>query len=334
MGRMWLDPGILIPSVGEIVGYKSGLALTKEQMFQKLQQSEYFDTLKDSDNWAVTLRGEEFHFIILELLYQIGNIPSPKFEFPADALVRKYSNNRNKFKLAEDIIAVFIKVMGNDVAANSTLISSFLKIVVDMYGSVGLNIAKTFLKEIDLYRHKDVFLNFRRVEWRDIRKLSELFESESLNTYYGTFFDQRFIDYLHQNFDDIDNINWRKFEGLTAEFFDRKGFNVNLGKGRKDGGIDIRVWPKKRIEGAPPLILVQCKRVKQSIGEGVVKMLYADILDEKAESGLIVTSSSLSKPALNLCKARSYPITQADRKTLRKWIKAMRDPGTGVFLGK
>ncbi len=35
-----------------------------------------------------------------------------------------------------------------------------------------------------------------------------------------------------------------KFEGLTTEFFTCAGFDLELGPGRDDGSIDVRIWPK------------------------------------------------------------------------------------------
>ncbi|WP_207726842.1 hypothetical protein [Anaerosolibacter carboniphilus] len=43
----------------------------------------------------------------------------------------------------------------------------------------------------------------RRTEWRNIIQLKDLFESESLEAFYREFIDQRYIDYLYRNFDDI-----------------------------------------------------------------------------------------------------------------------------------
>ncbi len=94
------------------------------------------------------------------------------------------------------------------------------------------------------------------------------------------FFDQRFINYLSANFDTINQINWRKFEGLIAEFFDRSGFTVEIGPGRNDDGVDVRLWPKTYDNHLPPSMLVQCKRQKEKIEKVVVKVLYADIIKE------------------------------------------------------
>lgn len=112
---------------------------------------------------------------------------------------------------------------------------------------------------------------FRETEWRDVTQLNELFSSENLATLHGTYFDQRFVDFLSRNFASIDQINWRKFEGLTCEFFDQIGFHVEIGEGRDDDNIDARVWARPENVEGPPLIMVQCKREKQKVEKVVVK---------------------------------------------------------------
>lgn len=57
----------------------------------------------------------------------------------------------------------------------------------------------------------------RVTEWKSPIELKELFESESLDAMYGTFIDQRYIDFLTANTEQLCNMNWRKFEALTAE---------------------------------------------------------------------------------------------------------------------
>ena len=66
----------------------------------------------------------------------------------------------------------------------------------------------------------------------------------------------------------------------------------------------------------------------------VLKALYADVLHEHAESGLIVTTTRLSPGATTVCTARAYPIEQVDRGGLYKWLTLMKSPGTGVFMGQ
>ena len=125
---------------------------------------------------------------------------------------------------------------------------------------------------------------------------------------------------MSKNFGKIDEINWRKFEGLTAEFFERAGFKVKIGPGRGDGGVDVRVWaPEEEIE-KPPLILVQCKRQREKVEQVVVKALWADVSDAGAQSGLVVTTSALAPSAETVRNVREYPINAIERLTLKNWI--------------
>lgn len=151
---------------------------------------------------------------------------------------------------------------------------------------------------------------------------------------HGEYIDQRFIDYLYRNFSDIDKIHWRKLEQLTAEYFHKSSWDIKLGAGRNDDGVDIRVSKKSAISEHPEVILIQCKRQKKKVEKIVVKALWADVLDKNATSGLIVTTSKLSPGAQKVCSARSYRIDCADRMTLKNWLNEMRSPGTGVFLGE
>jgi restriction system protein len=78
-------------------------------------------------------------------------------------------------------------------------------------------------------------------------------------------------------------------------------------------------------------VIVQCKRQKATVDRPILKSLYADVIHENATSGLLVTTSRLSSGAGQTRLARAYPITVADRATLREWLKALREPGIGGF---
>ena len=92
------------------------------------------------------------------------------------------------------------------------------------------------------------------------------------------------------------------------------------------------MWDSADDEGKPPLILVQCKRQKDKVSQVILKALWADVLDEEARSGLIVTTSALAPSAETVRKARAYPINSVERPTLEAWIEQLRTPGTGTFL--
>jgi len=202
------------------------------------------------------------------------------------------------------------------------------------HGLPGATMALELLVGLNADQHRSPMSHFRSTEWKDIAELAELFRSEKLNTPHGKFLDQRFVDFLSHNFESIDQINWRKFEGLTCEFFEKMGFRVEIGEGRDDGNVDARIWSPAKPEAGPPLMIVQCKREKAKVGKVVVKALYADVTHENAELGLIVTTSALSPGARNVCTARSYPVVEANRQTSKRWISAMRTPYSGIFLGE
>lgn len=341
MGAIRFKSIDLVSTVGEIVGYKSGLALTREELVRHLDDApELQESLTYPDDYNVRVRSEEFELIVIEILYKLGNIPSRLYAPATIMLYHKYKNDFSKSDIAMDIVLIWHKYLAEIVKSRSHLAESsidplpFLRSVFDKYGRIGIDLAFELIDEVIAERHRNPFSSQRFKDWSDRKALGELFQSESLETNYGSFIDQRFIDYLSKNFDRIDGINWRKFEGLTAEYFEKSGYYVEIGPGRDDGNIDLRIWPKVQDVTSPPTIMVQCKREKKKISKVIVKALWADIYEEKAQSGLIVTTTALSPGAEEVCKVRSYPIQQANRATLKKWIEEMRTPYRGIFLGE
>jgi restriction system protein len=326
----------MITNISEVIGYKSGLALTREDIIEYLPGfSEY---LTGPDEEILRLRAEVYEEMAGQLLYRLGNIPNPLPGFPTIALYHKYKNDPEKDVLLQKVLQLFLDIFPKLQKAspkNEPIdLTPFLEEAREKYGLDGAEMALEYIGAIELFLHRIPWSAFRRQEWVDTAELEDLFKAESLETYYGKFFDQRFIDYLSRNFESISRINWRKFEGLSCEFFDRQGFYVEIGRGRDDDNIDARIWPKEDDKRLPPAILVQCKRQKEKVGKVIVKALYADIIAEQAKSGLIATTSSLSPGAEKVRIARAYPIALADRKALRLWIEALRSPHAGVFMGE
>ncbi len=339
MGGIWLSRIELLTTASEIVGRKAGLALNRQRVYE-LTPSETADIWSGPDGEIVRVRSEEIEQLVADLLFKVGNIPSPSIAPMGVRLFHKYKKDATKFAILKDVLGIFPEEMTaamNEAATRGTKAidpTHFVERSEDLHGVDGALMALELIGDLDQQMHRDPWSSYRRVEWVDMAELEDLFRSESLTTTYGEFFDQRFIDFLAANFLEIDNVNWRKFEGLTAEFFSRVGFRVDVGPGRNDGGVDLRLWPEPSRPGAPPAVIVQCKRQKKAIEKVIVKALYADVLAEKAESGLIVTTSALAPGAQAVCTARAYPVSAADRTALKAWIAAMRTPDAGVFLGE
>ena len=330
MGTIRFRRAAFLGCVSETVGYKSGLTLTRQDLISHAEEDDR-DLFEGPDDDELPIWSEEFEELITGFLYAVGNIRSPHVLHPVVAIFKRFKRDREARELVSPVLDLIPETVV-PVPDKPVDLGPFVSAALDKYGPVGFKIAMEYVKAIELFIHVNPWSAFRQRNWKDAAELKDLFESESLQTQYGRFLDQRYIDYLAQNIDLIGEINWRKFEGLTAEFFGREGYHVELGPGRNDDGIDVRLW--RDTNDGPPTLLVQSKRQQDKIDKMVVKSLFADVEHYKAGSGLIVTTSSFSRGARQVCVARNYPIREANRDTVSKWIKGMRTPNSGVFLGE
>jgi restriction system protein len=338
MGAIWYPAIEFSNTMSELIGHKSGLALSREDFIEHLDEEPDWATLfRLADEEMIRIRSEEVEALVAELLYRIGNIDTPDIMPPSIRLYHIFKHDKKKLKnfnaIMEDYTVLFDEAVQNTIATDSQSVdpTDLLLAIIDKHGRFGFEVASEMIRRTNAMFHRSPWTTIRTVEWEDEKQLRDLFESEDLRTSHGTFFDQRFIDYLQVNFEKIEDINWRKFEGFAAEYLDRQGFSVDLGPGRNDDGVDIRAFPTRPHDDLPPTMIVQCKRERRKISKVIVKSLWADVVHEGAASGLIVTTSELSPGAARICKARGYPIEQANRNTLREWVSNMRTPGAGVF---
>jgi restriction system protein len=345
MGAIWFRGSEFVACLSELIGFKTGLALSAERL--KTILDEINPRLwPPSGDLTMRIRAEQFEEVCVGVLWRLGAGP-PEVIFPMREVERRNEGDRARLAVVEALEPQLSEF--EDHAIQLGFLPEAIRMeqppsdpralftaAEETYGPIGREIAEQFVDATNAYLLQSPFHRLRRVEWSDIRDLDDLFRSERLANRYGEYFDQRFVDFLDANFDDIDQVNWRQFEGLAAEFFDRSGFRVALGPGRNDEGVDIRLWPHEAEESdaGPAVTLVQCKRERRRITKTVVKGLWADVVAEDAKSGLVVTTSSLSPGARATRTARGYPIEEADRETLRSWIRSMRTPGSGIFLGE
>ena len=323
--------------LGELVGYKAGLALTREELAEHLIDTpDIRDAVLVTEDRLMHIRSEEYEEVVKGLLYRVGNIPTPQPLYPVQTVYNRFEHDPPYSEILDKVVPRYIELLHGEIRntpqGESLRPEELFVTIAAEFGSPGLDIAVELFKAIALQLHTSPWLPQRWFDWEDTVQLRDLFQSESLETKYGTFFDQRFVDYLAQNFKRIDEINWRKFEGLTGEYFEQAGFQVDMGPGRWDGGVDVRVWSSEDDVQKPPLILVQCKRQQEKVSQVIVKALWADVSDEGAQSGLIVTTSALAPSADTVRTARGYPIQAVERPTLQNWLEQLRSPGSGTFL--
>jgi restriction system protein len=96
---------------------------------------------------------------------------------------------------------------------------------------------------------------------------------------------------------DVHKINPREFEELIAELLSDMGLEVKLTPKANDGGRDILAFIHSGI--GKHLCLVEAKKYREDrkVGIGLVRSLYGVLTDEHANSAMMVTTSSFTKPA-------------------------------------
>lgn len=337
MGSISFCPGLLADELSEIAGYKAGLALSVEEICDHLSGTSYPDLIRNSEDFGARIRAEDFDTIFYKLLHRIGYT---KEEFDGDitgiGLYHKYRKT-HLYEIFMDVGTLFVEMfpkMMNKASKDGTNMidpTPFLRACFDKHGIVGGNLAMERIEVLDRGMNLNPNSSIRAVDWSKPLELKKLFVGKSKDSPVGgMFIDQRFINYLSNNLDRIPEMHWRKFEELTAEFFHREGFQVKLGPGSNDDGVDVRVWKPGSAPTEKPLCLIQCKRQKEKIDRVIVKGLYADVTHEGASYGVIVTTSELSPAAKNTISARGYPIRQVEREAVNKWLEVLRTPGTGI----
>jgi len=335
MSGMWFNPKVLADTLSETVGYKAGLALSIAQMCDHLSDTEYPDLILASEKQVVRVRPEKYEGLFYKLLYSVGYTDE---EYDGDILgVRLFHKYKNKYKKEyEGVLKLFVEIWPQLLeettkkGEKSIDPSPLLRACFETYGKIGLKIAIEKLETINRGLHLSPHSSLRYRAWKNTETLDSLFSGGSTKPEQGEFIDQRFIDYLSKNFDRIEEIHWRKFEELTAEYFMRAGFQVELGPGQNDDGVDVRIWRTDQNTEQTPHCIIQCKRQKQKVEKVVVKGLFADIQFENANYGLIVTTSELSPGARKTIVVRGYPIEEVNKTALTDWLAELRTPGSGI----
>jgi restriction system protein len=116
----------------------------------------------------------------------------------------------------------------------------------------------------------------------------------------------------------IDVVDPREFEKIVAELLQYKGYDVHLTKRTKDGGYDIIALTK--VGGIPFKLLAECKRHKKTIGIDIIRSFCDVISREKANKGLIFTTSYFSPSAITRRNEMGALLELKNRDELIEWI--------------
>ena len=104
----------------------------------------------------------------------------------------------------------------------------------------------------------------------------------------------------------------RRFEELSAEMFERLGYEVTLTPASKDGGKDLIIL--KRDDLGTMLSFVECKRYapNRPVGVEVVRALSGVVELGRATSGIVLTTSRFTSGAKTLRRELEYRMSLKD----------------------
>jgi restriction system protein len=91
-----------------------------------------------------------------------------------------------------------------------------------------------------------------------------------------------------------------EFEALVSNLFSQMGLETKLTRSSRDGGIDAVAFDTRPIIGGK--IVIQAKRYKNTVGVASVRDLYGTMINEGANKGILVTTSSYGPDAYELSK--------------------------------
>lgn len=133
------------------------------------------------------------------------------------------------------------------------------------------------------------------------------------------------VEYLLNNPDALHSLHWRQFEELLEAVFKNQGFNTELGPGRADGGVDLRLIQRADIGNM--LILVQAKKYAKhrKIQLDPVKALWASVEDEQANKGILVSTSEFIPAAKEFAARHPYRIELAGPERIVSWLLKFRN---------
>lgn len=120
----------------------------------------------------------------------------------------------------------------------------------------------------------------------------------------------------------LSELEWRSFERLIGDLLEREGWRVEITRGSKDGGIDIianlndtaigsirTLWQAKRYGPTHKVRLTEVRELS-----GLISL-------ERATKGVIVTTSHLTRGALDWIKKDTYRLASLDGPEVEAWVK-------------
>lgn len=91
---------------------------------------------------------------------------------------------------------------------------------------------------------------------------------------------------------DLNALSSEQFEDVVKDLVVRMGFVAEKTQPSHDGGIDIWAYSDNALNGGR--YIIQCKRWSSTVPVEIVRDLYGTLMREKADGGILITTSDIS----------------------------------------
>lgn len=120
-------------------------------------------------------------------------------------------------------------------------------------------------------------------------------------------------------------LDWRSFEKLLAHILENMGYEVELQRGTKDGGVDI--FAVKRVDPlGPHRYLLQAKRSARKIGVEPVRELLFLHNKHQVTRSCLATTSTFTSGAWELGNEHEWQLELKDFRRLQEWVQEAAKP--------
>jgi restriction endonuclease Mrr len=184
---------------------------------------------------------------------------------------------------------------------------------------ISANVVDAFYDEHELSHITAKFL-----AKKNITKIIEESVSDQGNTAHSAFrldfVDLALYKALIEHPDLLRSINWRTFEKLLADILESFGYEIELQRGTKDGGVDLFALRKNDALG-PQRFLLQAKRWSNKVGVEPVRQLAFLHSHLRVTKACLATTATFTRGAWELAHQYRWQLELRDFNGLQEWIK-------------
>jgi restriction system protein len=146
---------------------------------------------------------------------------------------------------------------------------------------------------------KACFQDLHGVSASSLEEVSPVTPVAQIDREDGRFTEGRAVGENMEEGQNIAAMDWEEFEHLIRELFAKEfgedGGEVNVTQSSRDGGIDAVIYDPDPLRGGK--LVVQAKRYTRTVGVSAVRDLYGTVMNEGANKGILVTTSSFGPDA-------------------------------------